>query len=360
MTNARPMLYDQFIRECPRALRDEWVTRIGRATVVVADNVADYLGEHPEWILPPGMEGRRRDFHGLRLPWDSAWIEANVQRVKRDALQAVRSGTTRAAKVAIYAQRHAADEVRCVFFGRRCEAEARDLKSDTQRRLRWIAGSFSIETDESGAVRSVGCGDDALSKAFLKQLKVQEDAESRDKRIGRWEFLRATEREHGVTPESTKLRTALERSELLAEQSAEAYAAFSGVWSAVEIDVGIGLAVACMTMAFLNCRNIVRVDNVLTQRKPKPGAPLTVRKSRFYTLRVAPVSKSSVRAGAPAAECAAHLPEHIVRGHFKRFTPERPLFGSIVGQFWWSPQVRGNRGNGRIEKAYQPVGPFGG
>lgn len=42
---------------------------------------------------------------------------------------------------------------------------------------------------------------------------------------------------------------------------------------------------------------------------------------------------------------------HLCRGHFKEYTPENPLFGRLVGRYWWQPTVRG-KGEGIIEKEY--------
>lgn len=44
---------------------------------------------------------------------------------------------------------------------------------------------------------------------------------------------------------------------------------------------------------------------------------------------------------------------HIVRGHFKTFTADRPLFGSRVGTWWWSPTARGDEEAGVVVKDYR-------
>ena len=43
---------------------------------------------------------------------------------------------------------------------------------------------------------------------------------------------------------------------------------------------------------------------------------------------------------------------HMCRGHFKTYTPERPLFGRYTGTYWWQEQMRGNAALGEIEKDY--------
>jgi hypothetical protein len=43
---------------------------------------------------------------------------------------------------------------------------------------------------------------------------------------------------------------------------------------------------------------------------------------------------------------------HEVRGHYKFFSDDSPLFGKHTGVFWWTPQVRGKVEKGKIEKEY--------
>lgn len=44
---------------------------------------------------------------------------------------------------------------------------------------------------------------------------------------------------------------------------------------------------------------------------------------------------------------------HLQRGHFKTYTQESPLFGSITGRFWWQPHVRGQNREGVVMKDYK-------
>ena len=45
--------------------------------------------------------------------------------------------------------------------------------------------------------------------------------------------------------------------------------------------------------------------------------------------------------------------EAVLRGHFKTFTEDAPLFGKVVGTFWWGWQVRGTAKNGVIVSDYK-------
>jgi len=43
---------------------------------------------------------------------------------------------------------------------------------------------------------------------------------------------------------------------------------------------------------------------------------------------------------------------HTVRGHFKTYHSDKPLFGSVTGRFWWSPSAHGDSKVGEIVKDY--------
>ncbi len=103
----------------------------------------------------------------------------------------------------------------------------------------------------------------------------------------------------------------------------------------------------CFTVA--NCRNVTT---------PEVQAPRGIRRAR-------------VRAGLPSfREHVIQLPSqrgvdgattgtgqstalHLVRGHFKHYGPERPLFGHVVGTYWWGQQVRGSAERGAVHKRYE-------
>ena len=85
--------------------------------------------------------------------------------------------------------------------------------------------------------------------------------------------------------------------------------------------------------ALMNCRNIIsdRVspDRKLQRSRCKSGKiPLY----NFSALKMKPMGKN----GSEAARAI-----HWVRGHFKEYTPDKPLFGKIVGLFWWEPHLAG-------------------
>lgn len=85
--------------------------------------------------------------------------------------------------------------------------------------------------------------------------------------------------------------------------------------------------------ALTNCRNIVRAtvspDTKLQRSRRKSGKiPLY----NFATLKMKPMGRGDTDAARAI---------HWVRGHFKEYTPDRPLFGKIAGLFWWEPHLVG-------------------
>ena len=105
--------------------------------------------------------------------------------------------------------------------------------------------------------------------------------------------------------------------------------------------------------SLLGCKNVDtedhRPDAKLSRAAVKRrGQALTM----FKTLVIRPMGgkhAESQRVSIGSGQSALHL----VRGHFKTFTQERPLFGSRVGTYWWSPNVRGSAEHGTIVKDYE-------
>lgn len=91
--------------------------------------------------------------------------------------------------------------------------------------------------------------------------------------------------------------------------------------------------------ALMNCANIVKEENVSAKKQQR--ARLKARKLplyRYHLLALKPPQQSATRKEEPAGQTTAI---HWVRGHFKEFTPERPLFGKVTGLFWWQPHLAG-------------------
>ena len=121
-----------------------------------------------------------------------------------------------------------------------------------------------------------------------------------------------------------------------------------------ELDDEVG---ACATMIdILNCQNVVTKDVLppekLNHKRMRNG------KLPLYSYKILEVVK-----GKPKTKNAGWVPWdykspemvrfHLCRGHFKTYTEDSKLFGKYTGTFWWSPQSRGDKSKGVIEKEYK-------
>ena len=84
----------------------------------------------------------------------------------------------------------------------------------------------------------------------------------------------------------------------------------------------------------------------MRRRAARSGPPivyrsLVVRRNK----QVYPITEIGTKKGAPRRL-------HVVRGHFKTYTSESPLFGNLTGTFYWGPHLRGDESMGEVRKNY--------
>jgi len=72
----------------------------------------------------------------------------------------------------------------------------------------------------------------------------------------------------------------------------------------------------------------------------------------YYLLTVKPSPRLESMADVAQPVAAASRREHIVRGHFRYYAPERPLFGRYSGMVWIAEHHRGDPDAGSIRKDY--------
>lgn len=109
-------------------------------------------------------------------------------------------------------------------------------------------------------------------------------------------------------------------------------------------------ATACVIfmkfLELLRCRN-VSFEEVISkplskkqQRrydKEKRSHPEASYRKLTMTL---PKANKSATAKTPKCRIGESVPIDVRAGHFKTFTKERPLFGKVVGTFWWQPILK--------------------
>jgi len=103
-------------------------------------------------------------------------------------------------------------------------------------------------------------------------------------------------------------------------------------------------------LKILNCKNIttIRINpNKRLNRKRKGNNKLPL--FSYYEL----VVKGKGKFTGKSIEGDGHNRVHLCRGHFKTYTPEKPLLGKAVGMYWWQPHIRGQNRNGVVMKDYE-------
>lgn len=114
---------------------------------------------------------------------------------------------------------------------------------------------------------------------------------------------------------------------------------------------------ALLALSFLHCKNVT-----VTQQRPpdwqqkaaqkKHGRPLVT----YHVLNIEPM-KTVLRTEGDIEHNGLKKALHICRGHFKTFTPDKPLFGKVTGTYWWQPHVRGSAEVGVTLKDYNVKTP---
>lgn len=100
-------------------------------------------------------------------------------------------------------------------------------------------------------------------------------------------------------------------------------------------------------VSLLNCKNVEYREVKGRRPKNRLGKP-GVRHSEIV-LPASAYSRSTP--GEPGVK--GKVAFHKVRGHFATYTPEKPLFGKLVGRYWIPSHIRGDTKNGIVESAYR-------
>ena len=107
---------------------------------------------------------------------------------------------------------------------------------------------------------------------------------------------------------------------------------------------------ALLAVALMHCRNtqlvIEEVPEKVRRKRLSTGKPTI----EWRTIQVpSPTSQSS---RLTKSITGPKVPLHMVRGHFKTYTEEAPLFGQATGTYWWSNHTRGDIAAGERRHLY--------
>tara|TARA_R100000234_G_scaffold119214_1_gene101529 strand:- start:4920 stop:5975 length:1056 start_codon:yes stop_codon:yes gene_type:complete len=120
--------------------------------------------------------------------------------------------------------------------------------------------------------------------------------------------------------------------------------------------IDVCLPTLTYALAFLNCKNVkqaqIEPNPKLSKRwRKKTGKPL----SRYHVLTVGrtyDAKRERVETHTEGSE-EHRKAQHITRGHFRTYTPEKPLFGRWHGTLWIPSHVRGSKEEGVVTKSYK-------
>lgn len=125
------------------------------------------------------------------------------------------------------------------------------------------------------------------------------------------------------------------------------------------IEHSVFLDCTLFALAMMHCKNV-------TPRVVAPPPKLDAKHRRRYgrglvthrVLEIVPMRALHRAAHARAAGESRAVPSlHIVRGRFRTYTEDRPLFGKWAGTWFWDDYVRGSEESGRVEKTYALAAP---
>lgn len=108
---------------------------------------------------------------------------------------------------------------------------------------------------------------------------------------------------------------------------------------------------ALWAICFMNTKNVVQEDihpepKLNKVHVKKYHRPMTV----YRVLKVSPMSRER---GEDKGGTHSSPSLHIRRGHFKHYGDDAPLFGRIVGTFWYNEVMVGKQEQGEIDKSYE-------
>lgn len=115
---------------------------------------------------------------------------------------------------------------------------------------------------------------------------------------------------------------------------------------------------AVLGLCLMNVKNIQYIEydpnKGLSWRKQKKGKkkpkPPFI---KYKILQINPLKQYQHEINRPDTEKENNKRLHAVRGHFKTFTAEHPLFGRLIGTYWWGDCVKGNPVFGLVAKDYE-------
>jgi hypothetical protein len=111
------------------------------------------------------------------------------------------------------------------------------------------------------------------------------------------------------------------------------------------------ITIVLFSIGLLHCKNIVLEEyggknpNIKNRRHRSKG-------TQHHVLKVLPAREIKKTVYEQAGKSSPQS-LHFIRGHFKEYTTEKPLFGKYTGIYWWEAHVAGKAEIGKVTKDYQ-------
>ncbi len=109
-----------------------------------------------------------------------------------------------------------------------------------------------------------------------------------------------------------------------------------------------------LTLSFMHCKNVEshEVERPAGAGKKGKGRARRRRPRKpYYLLDIDPM-RAVLRHEGQVETVGLERALHICRGHFATYSEERPLFGKLAGTYWRAQHVRGRAAAGTVEKGY--------
>jgi hypothetical protein len=109
-------------------------------------------------------------------------------------------------------------------------------------------------------------------------------------------------------------------------------------------------------LSLINCKNVTTIthhapEKLQKARRKKNKLPLLSYKT--IEINLADDAPRHVTKYGETKGNSQGTRLHMIKGHYRTYTKEKPLFGRHVGRWWWQPRAGGDIRNGKIEKDYR-------
>lgn len=99
---------------------------------------------------------------------------------------------------------------------------------------------------------------------------------------------------------------------------------------------------------------LIQAKNVLKEPDRRRLNPNRMKsKTPYCEYRHSTIKLPHPSSGGGKGRKTGEIPLHLVRGHFKTYTADAPLFGKTTGTYWWSHFVAGNPSRGMRTADYE-------